>query len=119
MYRSTRTAAVSLALVAMLLRALLPAGWMPSSASGQALVICTLQGPVRIDPTPHKPAAPQHHNVTCPFAAAPQLAGPQADIIPLPPTLRIGASDVFVIAATPSERARYSPNAPRAPPYPA
>ena len=40
-----RSFAVTLALSAMLLRALLPAGWMPDLAgTGAPLVICTVDG---------------------------------------------------------------------------
>ncbi len=117
MYRMTRTAAVSLALVAMLLRAFLPAGWMPSAAAGQTLVICTLQGPVRIDLPSHKPAVLQHHAQTCPFAVAPQLAGPLAEVALLPPAFRIGATEGIVIATAPSGDKQHSSSSPRAPPF--
>lgn len=43
--RLSRQLAVSLALAAMMLRALLPDGWMPSAqASGSPLVICSIAG---------------------------------------------------------------------------
>jgi hypothetical protein len=50
---------LTLALSAMLLRAFLPAGWMPDSQSPGALVICTAHGPVREVPV-------QHHGHTLP-----------------------------------------------------
>lgn len=62
-----RVIAVHLALAAMTLRALLPAGWMPDSNPDRTslLTICSIAGPV----APGKAPAKSAHEV-CPFAAA-------------------------------------------------
>jgi hypothetical protein len=69
-----RSAALSLALAAMLLRALLPDGWMPSAnASGSLFTICS------VEPAHRDGKAPQsegHTHVPCAFAAASTLAPP-------------------------------------------
>jgi hypothetical protein len=77
-----RSLAVTLALSAMLLRAMLPVGWMPDLAgTGAPLVICSVDG------LHHIPQDPSHshdddHGYACPFAAAAHLAPPQ-----LPPAI--------------------------------
>jgi len=80
---AVKAVAMHLALAGMLVRALLPAGWMPSASpgAGSPLVICTGTGLVQItlDSKGHavqgKPAKDdgQTHQV-CPFAAAAHLA---------------------------------------------
>jgi hypothetical protein len=70
-----RPLALTLALSAMLLRAFLPAGWMPDPDSAGALVICTMHGPVRAVPVQrHEHTLPDHGPQLCPFAAAAHLA---------------------------------------------
>jgi hypothetical protein len=70
-----RSAALSLALAAMLLRALLPDGWMPNDHAGGAFfTICS------IDRGHHDRKAPQndeHSHAPCAFAAAATLAPPE------------------------------------------
>jgi hypothetical protein len=79
--RTFRHFAVSLALAATLLRALLPEGWMPnpSGAAGTPVVICTVYGLQHIvlnaDGNPVNPSDQKHSNV-CAFAAAAHLAPP-------------------------------------------
>jgi len=126
MPHAARLAGVHLALVAILLRALLPAGWMPnpSGAAGTPLVVCTMDGPGHMM-AEDKPAKPQHdrngdhdHQV-CPFAAAPHLVTPAiASALPLPSMV---ASTVLQFATfNAAERAlRHTPQSPRAPPLPA
>ena len=77
-----RSFAATLALSAMLLRAVLPAGWMPNLAGpGDApLVICSVHGPLHLPS--HDPAQNQHDDHMCPFAAVAHLAPPQ-----LPPAI--------------------------------
>jgi len=75
------TAGPWLALAAMVLRLAMPVGWMPapSPASGTLIVMCTMNGPVKMvmpaDGGAQKPdpAKNTHHNV-CPFGAAPHFA---------------------------------------------
>ena len=76
-----RIAAVYVALVAMMLHALVPAGWMPSvpAQTGSFFVICTVHGAQPLAPEgrkSHAPSDPQgtHHNDMCPFSAAPHGA---------------------------------------------
>jgi hypothetical protein len=73
-----RSLAVSLALSAMLLRAMLPAGWMPDLAGplGGAFVICTMDG-AQHSPPSHDPSKDHDEGSICPFAAAAHLAPPQ------------------------------------------
>lgn len=113
-----RSCALLLALSAVLLRGLLPAGWMPNTSGTPGLTICTING-LRHVPTPGGPAhGPQHQSV-CPFAAAPPLASADA------PVLALARSFAFTHAAKP-ERAdvfvrasAYDVHAARAPPSPA
>lgn len=73
---------VALLLCAMVLRGIIPAGWMPDTASsGPGLVICTADGLHRASPvdSPHGHDPASHHdNTLCPFAATAQLATSQA-----------------------------------------
>jgi hypothetical protein len=114
-----KSAALHVALVAMLLRALLPAGWMPaaiSSANASPFVICTVDGPV----APAKPShAPEHNRngtALCVFAAAAPLSSPASAPMALAP-ITFAAPIVFAaprdVAAS---LAAYRPNAARAPP---
>jgi hypothetical protein len=67
-----RSAAISLALAAMLLRALLPDGWMPS-ATASPFTICS------VDVGHHDGKAPadqERSHTPCAFAAAAPLAPP-------------------------------------------
>jgi len=119
MHRATnRSIALSLALCAMVLRALLPDGWMPAANAAEAgapFVICSVDGT-----THHGGKAPgdtqQRTHAPCAFAAAAPLS---------PPSSAAGIArsfdDVTVIArfvsAAPLVSAPdYRPNAARAPP---
>jgi len=127
-----RPTAVAIAFAAILLRALLPAGWMPNpdGASVSPLVVCTMDGPGRMMPDDHmmsgaKPDMDRHHdqkgrhdNPVCPFAAAPHLA---------PPAIAAALSSPSALAGTVLRAAwidvagpagRHSPQSPRAPPAP-
>ena len=124
-WRTTRLVLLQLALVAMVLRALIPAGWMPAAGGqGTGLVICTGQGLVTIQlgpdgkPLPAQPGDQDqsHHHDVCPFAAAGHLA---------PPALTAGLSLPLAVvagAAPPVPQgigrnlARHSLASPRAPP---
>jgi hypothetical protein len=77
-----RSFAVTLALSAMLLRAVLPAGWMPNvtGVGGAALVICSVDGTHHLPS--QDPTRSQHDDHMCPFAAVAHLAPPQ-----LPPAV--------------------------------
>jgi len=80
-----RLAGLHVALAAMLLRALMPAGWMPAPPSHTAdanwvpFVICTGNGLVRLNHAPgsdHSDDQKTHHVAPCPYAAAAHLSTP-------------------------------------------
>lgn len=74
--RTMKAVAIHLALVAMVFRVLLPSGWMPgpSQMRGIPIVMCTMNGPVKmVLPIDGKPQ-PVKKSTVCPFAAAPHVA---------------------------------------------
>ena len=102
-----------LALAALLLRALLPTGWMPDAQAG--LIICSATlGIIHHDGAPgHSQGQTAHEE--CPFAGAPQLASaPETPQLSLPASHAFAAATDRAYAATVS--ARFASNAPRAPP---
>lgn len=103
-----------LALIAMIARALLPAGWMPSASAAAPFVICTMSGPLQHAPdNGHAPAA-DHHGV-CPFAGAPHLAAtPDLPQLTLPAAHDAAARTERVYTAV--VPARFAPGSARAPP---
>jgi hypothetical protein len=99
-----------LAIIALLVRAMLPAGWMPDA---QGLTICSLSPVIHHDGDQKAPAQPHHEE--CAFAAAAALAAaPDAPHLTLPAfhafTATIGQGVASRIAA------RFTPQSPRAPP---
>jgi hypothetical protein len=109
---AARSLALSLALCAMALRALLPDGWMPAANAAVPLVICSIDG------THHSkaPGEPARSHAPCAFAAAAPLSPPSAsvaikvamgDAIAFVPS---GLDDVITTAAV------FRPNPARAPP---
>ncbi len=99
-----RTLLFCLALMALLLRSFIPAGFMPEAGKA-AMVICTASGPATIEiPAGQDPAQPRHAGVAhapCVFApgfitgtlaAATALIAPI--ITPEPPTI---ADEAFVV----------------------
>lgn len=120
MGRFLRLAAFHAAFAAMMLRALMPAGWMPSQndAGGSPLVICSINGPVHLvvgrDGQPLKQAPSRHED--CPFAAAAHLAQTASVVATaLPSQVSAPAywtAHVAVVAGPP----RYAVQSPRAPP---
>ena len=102
-----------LAIIALLVRAMLPAGWMPDAQAG--LVICSLDtlGKVHSDGTQKAPAQSAHEE--CAFAAAaPLAAAPDAPLLILPAFHALAATVDRSLAA--SIAARFTPQSPRAPP---
>ena len=102
-----------IALAALILRALLPSGWMPDAHA--SLIICSASiGLVKQDPAPghHDKKAQQEH---CLFAATahgtPAPAGPQLELPALHSS--IARTDRTYAA---SLAARFTPQSPRAPP---
>jgi Protein of unknown function (DUF2946) len=119
-----RLAAVHLALAAMVLSALLPAGWMPnlSSQSGSALIICSMDGGAGPSddhgglPSKHQPDGRGDHD-GCPFAAAPHLA--TAGILPAVHQPQLAQNLVPAVGESHPVPALsgYAPQRPRAPPH--
>jgi hypothetical protein len=115
--RRLRHTLVHIALVAMILRAFLPTGWMPNPqgpAEG-AFVVCTMDGPVQTIDGKALPGKddPRAHE-TCPFAAAAsvaplvdftRLAAPQLSRSPAPRTLTAQLNAGASPFARPSPRA--------------
>ena len=105
-----------LLLPALLLRALVPLGWMPGTAQlGQAaFIICNADGSVQHG-TPGKPDNTIQQQV-CAFAAATKLFDTPDAAVLAPPasTARQIAGDIA--PAAPAASATYAPQAPRAPP---
>lgn len=103
-----------LAIAALFVRAMLPAGWMPDVQAGMVICSATL-GMVHHDTAPGHNDQHQTQNEECPFAAAGGMAAaPDAPQIALPAihafAARIDRARAAVIAA------RFTPNSPRAPP---
>jgi hypothetical protein len=132
--RVFRRAAVTLALSAMALRALLPMGWMPNPAgfAQSPLIICLMDLPqsAQMDLSkvmdmpmgmamPHGGKSGHNQNddhQTCPFAAAPHVAAP-VTVAHIPaPTILGRFHGETVIAASLTRVAVYQPQSPRAPP---
>jgi hypothetical protein len=120
---AVRKAATALALAAMVLRALLPAGWMPATtgAHGATLVICTMTGPKRMT-LPDAPSKnqqqqpPDHASGPCPFGvAAVAFAPPLPPAIPVPCAPAQYAAQTVLSMDVPSQERRIA-NSPRAPP---
>jgi len=99
------------AFIALVARALLPAGWMPDA---HGLTICSVDAPSHQSDNGKAPAKDAHHDI-CPFAAAPHLAStPDAPQLILPAFHAFAAFTDRATAATIA--ARFSPQSPRAPP---
>ncbi len=109
---------MQIALLAMLLRAVLPAGWMPAAITGanaSPFVICTVDGPLH-----SAPAKPSHDHdratSPCVFASAAPLSSPDMTIA-APTPMQFASQIAFAplqdtIIAAP----HFRPNAARAPP---
>jgi hypothetical protein len=106
-----------LALIAMFMRAMLPAGWMPDAQAG--LTLCSVNatlGVIHHDGGPATPSPDGHSShEECPFAAAPQLAAaPDAPQLTLPTFHAFAAAMDRAYAS--AVAARFTPQSPRAPP---
>ena len=109
-----------LALSAILLRAALPAGWMPvaDGPGGPALVICTGHGPMAAPVhSPHQAPLPGHANDVCPFAAVAHLSPPALVALLAVPVRQARDIDPTRAAQTASlSPPPHSNQSPRAPP---
>ena len=101
-----------LALIALLARALVPAGWMPVADAGSLITICSIEGKKVLHPdAPAKDMASEE----CAFGAAPHVAFvPEAPVLTAPKGHAFTAKTDRIYAAT--IVARFSPASPRAPP---
>ncbi|HEY5046955.1 MAG TPA: DUF2946 family protein [Rhizomicrobium sp.] len=116
-----RALGVWLALWAMLLRAGLPAGWMPNPAgfAGPAIILCTAQGFAHFVPgsahtSRHLPLS-DHGGQTCPFGALGHFAPPQPVAFALP-VAGAPAKQPPRSAPVPDDTRQLGANGPRAPP---
>lgn len=104
-----------LLLAALLLRALMPLGWMPGSAQlGQAAwIICTADGQIQHG-APGKDDSHQQHQ-PCAFAAAHVMASPGGYTFTAP-QLQASALRTRAAPATIRVAGVFTPQSPRAPP---
>ena len=121
MSRTLKHAGVQIALVAMLLRALLPAGWMPADNSGAPFTICTVNGPVHLAQAPDGRTGKGsqddgRQNDICPFAASVHLATPTTLVVVAPSTKLASFTFVQSPMRAVQVAARYALQSPRAPP---
>lgn len=108
---------------ALALHALMPAGWMPASARGGALTICTGQGPIHLEnvengqPGKELPARGQeHHSDVCPFAAAIHFATFAPAVADARPSDRQERAARLPERTLVLSERKYARQAPRAPP---
>jgi len=125
MSRTLRLAGIHLALAAMLLRAMLPDGWMPntSGVAGGPMVLCTMNGPASLaagmagGPSKNDPANKSGRaSDVCPFSVAPHFAT-IAPAIAASPSVETAFLAAPVLRAVIFDAAqRHTPQSPRAPP---
>ena len=123
MTRTARMTGFQLAFIAMLLRALLPAGWMPD-ASGQALfTICSVVSAANASQSVggksnrHLPGQDDSRtHEMCAHVCATQFAPPVAKLTVAPPSLIANVAAVQLAIARSFQSARYLQQSPRAPP---
>jgi uncharacterized protein involved in copper resistance len=128
-----RRAAVCLAILAMVLRGLVPAGWMPNpeGMSKTALIICDMDetGMSKMDMShmsgmdmPDKDQAPTHkqaddgHSQACPFAAAPHFAAVPTIVALVVQSFQFTRTEAADNFAQIASGRRHSSQSPRAPP---
>ena len=100
------------AFVALVVRALVPTGWMPDAQAG--VIICSVDAKAQHEGQ-KSPAQDAGHHDICPFSATPQLSStPDAPLLTQPALHAVIAATDSHYAAT--ILARVSPQSPRAPP---
>ena len=106
-------AARHLAIIALLVRAMMPAGWMPDAQAG--LIICSAATLGVIHHDGQNPTDGKAQHEECAFAAAAHLAAtPDAPLLILPAFHGFAAETDSHYAAQVS--AHFTPGSPRAPP---
>ena len=121
MPRAVKCVALHFALAAMLLRAFLPSGWMPSANLTVPVVMCTMAGPVRVLVAIGEPQKKQGHDdgrqhEFCPFAAAVAFAAPSSTATLAPPTSATRLIGHLRLSLSAEQSRLYSSQSPRAPP---
>ena len=118
MPHSLRISAWYLALVAILLRAALPDGWMPiaGAAGGTSIVICTGHGPLAAPHSRKQAPLPGRSNEVCPFAAAVHLSPPALFALLPAPSLNSRETDPAAYARIVFASRPFGDHNPRAPP---
>lgn len=115
MRTALKSAALAIAVLAMMLRAAMPDGWMPSADASAPLMLCPGMNAMPM-PLQKQHRDQGHPSTFCVCAAAAQLAAPEDDARPLlsePASITI----VFAVAhVSPFVARDYTPNAARAPP---
>jgi hypothetical protein len=120
-----RRASVCIALVALLLRALVPVGWMPNPAgtAGVPIILCTAEGWISVfvgsngQPVKQSPADDRSQQSDgCPFATAPHLATPTAVIASTQRSLVFSRTEFDTAQYFGLSSRQFSPASPRAPP---
>jgi len=114
-----KSTALRLALVAVLLRALVPVGWMPSTAANAAPIMpCPGMAGMHHEMPASQHKSDSHHakSTYCSCAAVAQLGTPAPDAAEL--KLAPGCSEIAFAAMhdAPATVSAYRPNAARAPP---
>jgi len=113
-----RSLALSLALCAMLLRAVLPAGWMPNpsaEAGASPFVICSVNG-THSGGKPFGDTTQERTHAPCAFAAAAHLAPPALVPSFIAAPAYAGQSDTTRDAAVALAAVSHRPQSARAPP---
>lgn len=104
-----------LILIALIARALVPAGWMPVANAGTLITICSVQGQKVLHPDAPGAPAQDMASEDCAFGAAPHVAFvPDVPVLTAPAVHARQAETDRIYAAT--IVARFSPGSPRAPP---
>jgi hypothetical protein len=111
-----RPALIALALVALWVQALVPAGYMVGSGPTQGLVICTGHGPL----TDHKQpggAPTTNHDSVCVFAShGAALTTPTFDRLPMQVSVKRETASLATIEQTPGRGLAAPPPPSRGPP---
>lgn len=116
MNRTVRIAALHFVLIAMIARALVPNGWMPSNAQlGEAaFIICTADGSVQHG-APSKDDGAKAHQ-PCAFASAAKLLEAPVGVSIAPPSSGALVIDGVIAPTAPLPHAARAHQVPRAPP---
>jgi len=119
MTRFLRLTALQLAICAMVLRALVPAGWMPNlsgEAGGGLFTICSVETGTHKDGSERDGQKQADRHEVCPFAAAPHLAAHAVAAAVAAPSLVATFAEPGAATNVHLIRMDVTAHAPRAPP---